>query len=346
MTMVKDRMRRRFELFAAAGVVALTLIAIAGTALALIQSARDEFSVIAYGGNNGTVDWTSSWNEVGELDGPTAGAVDVVKNTRCVADNCLRIGGNPADVDGRGVWREANLASALSAALTFSYRRESAVGTGSVALAISNDGGATWVTLAVYDFAGSANRINESFDITSFASSNTRIRFLASGSGVTNYLYFDNVDITADLPTSTTTTATVTIDTTTTTATVAPTPTSTTSTTAPTIASDTTTAATTTTTTAAVATTTPTTTVAPTTSSTTSTTAAAVIEAPPPGTGEVHPAARSLSPIEGLTVAFSTAAEALGDSALPAIVLGTLVAWLAILGLEQRDSRRSVIRKP
>jgi hypothetical protein len=44
----------------------------------------------------------------------------------------------------------------------------------------------------------------------------------------------------------------------------------------------------------------------------------------------------SLTPTEGLMVAFRSATETLQDQTLPAIILGVLIAWLLLLGLGKR----------
>ncbi len=273
--------------------VILALVSITGTALAISQTVRDEFLDISFSGSDGTLDWTGPWVELGESDGPSSGIVDVVTDIRCATDTCLHIGGVAADVNGKGVWREADLATALSATLTFGYRRAVATGTGSVTLSISSDGGVTWTVLAVYDFAGSANQLDELIDITTYAGENTRIRLVASGSSVSNSLYFDDFETAMELPAATTTPATTTTTTT---------------------ALDT----------------------------TTTTTAVVVAGTTIPPTDPQDDALPQLilSPIRGLDVTFNTTVEALGENAIPAIMLGMLVGRLAILGVDRRDSSR------
>ena len=330
--------------FTAVVALSFALLSIPGAASALNYTVRDEFSTVSYSGSDGTFDWTGPWVELGETDGPSAGTIDVSTDSRCAVDTCLRIGGTEADVNDKGVWREVNLATALSATLIFSYRRALAKGTGSVTLSISSNGGATWSTLSVYDFAGSANQTDAVFDVTPYIGKNTRIRFLASGSSVTNSLYFDNIEIAADFPVAAVTTTTT--ATTTTSAATTTTTTTTAAATTTTTAATTTSAATTTTTTAATttsaATTTTTTTAATTTSAATTTTAAAAFGGADPqanGRDDIR-SGTLLSPIRDLSVTFNTTVEALGENAIPAIVLGVLVSWLAVLGVEQRDSRR------
>jgi hypothetical protein len=301
--------------------------AMSGSAYADVdESARDEFAAISYSGSDGTISWTGAWSEIGESDGPSSGIIDVVNSSRCAVANCLRFGGDAADIDGHGVWREVDLSGALSAQLTFRLRREPMGPTpGAVAVAISGNGGGSWSTLATYDFFGNANQIDASFDVAAYGGPNTRIRFLCGGTGVSGHIYVDDIEITAWFldPASTTTTSRPPEPTTTTT-TQAPEPTTTTTTQAP--------EPTTTTTTQAPEPTTTTTTQAPV------PTTVAGDTGPPDARNSV---AGSLSPIQGLTVAFDTAVEALTGIAFPAIALGILTAGLTVAGLERRRDRTS-----
>lgn len=343
--MSSERRWRRWPITSYVAIVGviLALVSITGTALAISQTVRDEFLDISYSGSDGTLDWTGPWVELGESDGPSAGIVDVVTDIRCATDTCLRIGGVAADVNGKGVWREADLATALSATLTFGYRRAVATGTGSVTLSISSDGGVTWTVLAVYDFAGSANQLDELIDITTYAGENTRIRLVASGSSVSNSLYFDDFEIAMELPAATTTATTTPATTTTTTTIPAVTTIPVVATTTTTTVNATTTTTTESTTTTTAADTTDTTTTTTTALDTTTTTTAVVVAGttiPPTDPQDDALPQLILSPIRGLTVTFNTTVEALGENAIPAIVLGMLVSWLAILGVDRRDSRR------
>ena len=135
----------------------------------------DEFSAVAYSGSNGTIDWTPApWSELGELDGPTAGLVQVVTDTQCDggAGNCLRIGedGDGVIITGFGAVRDADLAGAGAAVFSYSYRRlllDSAGG--SIAVEVSGNGGGSWTTLASYSLSTSdPSNVGETFDISAY----------------------------------------------------------------------------------------------------------------------------------------------------------------------------------
>ena len=178
---------------------------------------RDEFSSVSFAGSNGTQNWVNNnWIEVGEIDGTVKGKVMVVANSFCAAGNCLRIGGGitrlattdaivaPTDTTavaadtqwvGVGVSRKADLSSATSATLSFTYKRYFISGTASASLQVSANSGSSWTTLKTYDLSASdSSQIAQSFDISAYTNDKTMIRFLGAGSA-NGYLYIDNVQI-------------------------------------------------------------------------------------------------------------------------------------------------------
>ena len=174
----------------------LLLCLAASTASA--ETVRDEFPSTSYNGNNGTQNWSAAWQEQGESDGASSGLVRVVSSSRCASGNCMRIGGNSVDITGFGLVREADLLGAVSATLTFSYRRQVSNPGASLTLSVSDDGGSSWTPLQTYDLdAGDSGQVPQSFDITAFIASDTQIRFLGSGTtgSGNNRFYADNVQI-------------------------------------------------------------------------------------------------------------------------------------------------------
>ena len=164
-----------------------------------VQNVSDSFPSISYSQNNGSKNWTGDWVEVNEFDGTSAG-IARVRNDLCTSGNCLRLGvpsGNSQQTySNRGVLREVDLSGATSATLTFDYRGGRSRGNQTVVLSISNDGGSNWNTLQSYVI----NRVNTptgtaSFDISAYTTSNTQIRFLASGRNAVIGMYIDDIDI-------------------------------------------------------------------------------------------------------------------------------------------------------
>jgi type II secretory pathway pseudopilin PulG len=156
---------------------------------------RDEFSAIAYNGNDGTQNWVNDWQETGEADGPTSGKMQVVTDAQCAAGNCFQLGGGGGGPP-TSVSREVDLSGAATATLTFSYRRSAGANGGTIKVEASNNGGASWTTLQTYNMNGSdASQVPQSFDLTAYIASNTQVQFVRSGN-VKRLFYADKVEIT------------------------------------------------------------------------------------------------------------------------------------------------------
>ncbi|MDH5426797.1 MAG: type II secretion system GspH family protein [Nitrospirota bacterium] len=155
---------------------------------------RDEFTIMAYNGNNGGQNWVNDWQESGEADGPTSGKMQVVANPQCAAGNCFQLGGGGGG-SATSVSREANLTGAATATLTFSYLRTAGSNGGNIKVQASGDGGASWTNLQTYTMNGSdASQVPQSFDMTAFIAANTQIQFVRSGN-VSRFLLVDNIEI-------------------------------------------------------------------------------------------------------------------------------------------------------
>jgi MSHA biogenesis protein MshQ len=176
------------------------LLALAFSApAALAETVRDEFNAISYAGNDGTLSWSGSWQEFGEANGPASEVVAVVSSNRCVATNCLVIGGDWVSIDSLGALREANLAGATTATLTFTHRLRKFRNTNrTISLEVSANGGTSWTTLATWVMNGGAGEQYETFDISAFASANTQIRFIGSGTNARGLFYIDDIQIEHD----------------------------------------------------------------------------------------------------------------------------------------------------
>ncbi len=98
----------------------------------------------------------------------------------------------------KGASRPAELCTALSALLQFSYLRQDLDDAGDYAvIEISNDGGGSW--MEIDRIAGPANDTDmqpASYDITAYASCSTTLRFLSSPAlGSDDHIYFDDIKI-------------------------------------------------------------------------------------------------------------------------------------------------------
>ena len=113
-----------------------------------IMTVRDEFSAVSYKNNDGAVYWIGGWVEIGESDGPGVGDVAVTTFLGGTRQG-LRI-----QSVNKGVWREADLAGATSAVLSFDYRRKGFDDSSDyVVIEISADGGASWAELDRFEGA-------------------------------------------------------------------------------------------------------------------------------------------------------------------------------------------------
>ncbi|MEM7206812.1 MAG: DUF6701 domain-containing protein [Pseudomonadota bacterium] len=155
----------------------------------------DNFPSVSFSQNSGSANWTGDWTEIGESDGPSSG-IARVDGSNCTSGNCLRIGepGSSSWTD-RGVEREADLTGASSATLSFNYYTGRAFGWETVELQVSANGGSSWTTLQTYSVTGTNfSPTSQSFDISSYAASNTQVRFISDGSGQIG-MYVDDIEI-------------------------------------------------------------------------------------------------------------------------------------------------------
>jgi hypothetical protein len=147
----------------------------------------------AYAGNDGTRNWTGDWQEIGESNGPSSGAVRVISSATCAYANCLRL--DAGLLSSVGVSREANLVGATSAVLRVDTRRDG----GNWTLQVSGNGGGSWQTLKSAAAGTDSSQVRDSFNVSAYATANMRIRFTSSqllGLG-TKDVYVDNVEIEA-----------------------------------------------------------------------------------------------------------------------------------------------------
>ncbi|UCE99611.1 MAG: S8 family serine peptidase [Planctomycetota bacterium] len=154
-----------------------------------LETVRDEFETASYSNNDGSQNWSSDWQELGESDGPTRGFIQV-------KDNQLQLGVEyRAFATIRSLSRQADLFGASIATLSYDYVAVNNHDGGYVRVQVSADGGLNWSTLAIHYYdAGSGSA---SFDITPYISSDTQIRF-ETAHEMKMYLYIDNVQIEYD----------------------------------------------------------------------------------------------------------------------------------------------------
>jgi len=107
----------------------------------IIGTYEDDFESGTYGGDDGSLSWTTDWIEISESDGPGAGSAEVADEGHCLIGECLILGRGAVDA---GVWRQADLSGADTVTLAFWYERHRhGSGQGYARLSVSPDG-TTW----------------------------------------------------------------------------------------------------------------------------------------------------------------------------------------------------------
>ena len=163
--------------------------------LLLTYTVADNFSVAAYNNNDGTNNWSGNWTENDDGTGATGGSILVTGGQLSVSPTTL----------GEWVSRQANLATAHSATLSFTFDStlDNQADPVAVTLEISSNGGTNWTTLDTFSQTLNTAAGSKSYDITSYISANTTIRFYVSdndGSAVN--LFVDNLQISFDINTA------------------------------------------------------------------------------------------------------------------------------------------------
>lgn len=361
----------------AAASTCLLLLLLLASALAATAteggSYLDRFTSIGWGGSDGSLPWSGPWQELGDDGDPKLGNVRVVSNGNCADGACMQLGGDLILLQSFGATRQADTTEfADEFELSFDLKTTGGSAGATLRVQISRNG-SEWSTLTSYDLKSAVTE-KATFEVDEdYRSEQFRIAFVYEGLLDLNSpkAHIDNVELLGvlgeeDGDSTTTTTTTTTLASTTTTA-----PSTTT-----TLASTTTTTRSAVTSTTS---TTTTTTVVPaasggdetprinTTSSTTTTTpesgddngSEAVILAgsAPTGGGGIRQAARGVqADFDGalfgevrtvdpaftgvdVGVDFSMAVEVIESSWAWLVLLGLLIAWSAVSGLDRRQRR-------
>jgi hypothetical protein len=204
-------------------VVVLTAL-LMGSAVAAHASStehiKDQFTSISWGGSDGSLPWSGSWQENGDDGDEKQGNVRVVSSGNCASGNCIRIGGL---LSGHGASRSAPTGSLGDLTLRYDLRNVVTLlplGLTSLQVQVRGDGG--WETVATHNLG---SNFSGGFDYEGIdAAGELDLRFTITGLTMTSEVYIDNVEIVGVLieeePTTTTTTTPLSESTTTT---VAPT---------------------------------------------------------------------------------------------------------------------------
>lgn len=169
----------------------------------------DQFGTAAYNNTNGTQNWSSnSWTETG--DGSTGAGSGLIQ----ITGGALRVGSaSAATAVDVSIRRLANLSSFTSGTLSFSISQTGVDNSGDSMVVEASSDGTNFTTLATFTNTGAAT---PSYDITSYLSANTTIRFrITNGLESGEYFTIDNVQISlpsANIAVAKTGTASVTVN--------------------------------------------------------------------------------------------------------------------------------------
>ena len=151
---------------------------------------RDDFDSASFSNNDGPNSWESGWLE----NDPEAGGAGPSAGQVRVADGFLRLDDYPNTGGQPSVARTVDLSGATNATLKFDFDTSSGVDyDDAVTVEISSNGGSTYTTLEVITGISGETWQDRTFDITSFISSETTVRFRVSNKyGGSNEFFFSN----------------------------------------------------------------------------------------------------------------------------------------------------------
>lgn len=224
-------MRRVTVLAVVAGLVVGATLAAPATSY---EHIKDRFSSIGWGGSDGSLPWAQNWVEINDDGDEKFGEVRVVSSGNCADGNCIQIMKGLIDSN-LGVKRKADTSFLEELSLCYDINNvDAGIDLGMVHLLVQVKDGDEWATLADYDLGESFSGHFTHEGLDEYRSRNFQVRFLVTGPLLASEVYIDNVEIRGIPGEETTTTTTLGDGTTTTTvadattSTTAPRPTTTT----------------------------------------------------------------------------------------------------------------------
>jgi len=140
------------------------------------KTVRDEFSSVTFNANNGNITWVGEWTENDvEGSGPASGGVSI-------ANGELQLMDQPDTGTEPSLARRVDLSRAASAIFSFDYHTSAGVDAEDAIVAeVSKDGGVTYTPVRIYTGISGQTWGTARFDISSFMSASTHIRFRVLG---------------------------------------------------------------------------------------------------------------------------------------------------------------------
>lgn len=159
------------------------------------ETVRDDFEVREWDNNDGTVNWSGDWIEV---DGNSTPPSPRNGSARITNGGQLRLDDDPDTGEDTGVARQANLAGATVATLSFQWRTSNQIESNdSVVVEVSPNGGATWTTLRNFTGLDGGESGTDSYNIAPYATATTQVRIRVNDfyGGNNEYFYVEFIEI-------------------------------------------------------------------------------------------------------------------------------------------------------
>ncbi len=161
---------------------------------AVCETFVDNFSSVSYSNQDGTANWASDWNEVGDNDSASDGDIEIDSGR-------LQLEGDGSSSTALGapyIEREADLSSYTSATLTFDYAETGSwEGNDDIDIYMSADGGNNWTLIQRFTNDQGSTEQQFSQDISAYIASNMRIAFVENANSSSELFFFDDVQIEA-----------------------------------------------------------------------------------------------------------------------------------------------------
>lgn len=171
------------------------LCALAAWSSASAETVRDNFESRTWGNNDGSVNWSGDWIEI---DGNSTPPSPTNGNARITNGGELRLDDQPNTGGDPGVARQADLAGATIATLTFQWRTTNQIeASDSVIAEVSANGGSTWTALENFTGLDGGESGTNSYNITPYATATTQVRIRVNEfyGGNNEFFYVEYIEI-------------------------------------------------------------------------------------------------------------------------------------------------------
>lgn len=147
---------------------------------------RDEFTTESYSRQDGTANWSGNWLEIGDNNNASNGDIEIFNGE-------LQLEG---DGNSPSIEREANLLNYNQVTLSFNYRTSGNwEANDRTYIYVSSNGGSNWTLLNTFTNDQAASVYSQ--DISTYAASNFRLRFVEGANQASEIFHFDNVQVLA-----------------------------------------------------------------------------------------------------------------------------------------------------